>query len=304
MSRVGRSVDLITTTIAAPPFMKHSSDNTYISAVGKKSGSHKIEQRYAQDILDFNKDGGTWIYWPVVGREVLVNFDLTLVLADNPELLESTCVTRGNGTFTSRNGFLLDAHYVSDKLPACSVCFSQLINEPLSWYKEQCGECANYDYCCLHAEELLKVEPPTGYPTDSPHLHNGCLFMRCSDFKDMRTDCKTAFDNVLIGNWSHCTAEVFLGTYGINGKTTAHLLENADNFKMYRQKDKIKESNPSQYQYYVDDYANFPKRYIFPKLCHLWYPPYHIDMFVDEPMHLLPEGAVSIGQNCANKLLN
>ena len=57
MSRVGRSVDLLTTTIGAPVWLNHSSETTYISAVGKKSGDIGLEQGYASDTIKFNNNG-------------------------------------------------------------------------------------------------------------------------------------------------------------------------------------------------------------------------------------------------------
>jgi hypothetical protein len=96
MNRIGRSVDLLSTTIGAPSQMKHSSDTTYISAIGRKTDSLEMEQMYSSDILSFNEGGGTWIYWHELRCEVLCTFYLTLVIADNPELHEVAywCISR------------------------------------------------------------------------------------------------------------------------------------------------------------------------------------------------------------------
>ena len=120
----------------------------------------------------------------------------------------------------------------------------------------------------------------------------GKLHVRRIALTELKEDCKLAFDKVVAESWSLSVADVFLHSCGVNQKSRDHVLNNAERLLIWNNREDLKASSHEQYVFHITEFALHPEKYQFPTVCAMWEAPFTMDMFIDEPMHLLPEGAV------------
>ena len=98
-------------------------------------------------------------------------------LGDSPEKYTISHITRGNGTYTSRWGHLIDIRNVYLLIPSCAHCRSEnFLNckNALCNLSYSCKKCMNWEFYGDN-ENLLLFEPPNKYPMDCDKLHNNKL---------------------------------------------------------------------------------------------------------------------------------
>ena len=112
---------ILTVSIMKPKLTGFPSENTFVLSIGKKGDDHCIiEDKLASDIEKFNSDNKKWSITRNSSKKKRVRIYVYVCLGDSPEKYTISHITRGNGTYTSRWGHLIDIWNIYFSIPSCT----------------------------------------------------------------------------------------------------------------------------------------------------------------------------------------
>ena len=152
-------------------------------------------------------------------------------LGDSPEKYSISHITRGNGTYTSRWGHLIDIKNVYLLIPSCHQCRSEnFLNckDALCNLSYSCKTCMNWEFYGDN-ENLLLFGPPNKYPMDCDKLHNNKLRPQMVTSELLLKVCKTTHEKVSKGYWSSSEGDAYLKVHGLNDDLRQNIIECAEN---------------------------------------------------------------------------
>ena len=263
---------------------------TYLIALGTKGKDHReVEKLILDEMNQIDGSSNSIFFSKRLGRSVPVKIHLYARLGDNPERHDVNSIVRGNGTWTSRWGYLCNPHENLQAVPACSNCFQNNLTKVNEWNKLICYECVNWDFG-NDTLGLLHSTPPKYFPMDAPVLVGGKIPSREYQFTDTIQACELTFVKVSEGKWSSKQGSVFLEVHGVRDYLINEIITNADNSFMWKNREKIQILSEDQYVMLLDEHASSPSNFLLPPLPPTWYPPYSRSKFIDAIMHLLSLG--------------
>ena len=209
-----------------------------------------------------------------------------MCLGDSPEKYTISHITRGNGTYTSRWGHLIDIKKVYLLIPSCAHCRSEnFLNckNAVCNSLYSCKTCMNWEFYGDN-KNLLLFEPPNKYPMDCDKLHNNKLQPQMLTSELLLKVCKTTHEKVSKGYWSISEGDAYLKVHGLNDDLRQNIIECAENMFLMSNLEGMETKHRT---YILSDQQKNPEKYQRYPLPRVWSPPMGIELFADAPMHLL-----------------
>ena len=285
-AKKGRNKIWVFTMSLASHTSKNCSSNTYVVAFGPKGDVHDcIFKKFAEDIKEINGPN-KWFYSKEMKAMIQVHIDVIAFLADSPEFHDMKHLCRGNGTYTSVRGYLLETKAVWDKIVACNDCFSALMKPNNVWKNKKCTKCV-----CWNVGNdkygILSFDPPKKFPeVGSNWLDNGKLNCRKISNNQLKASFDLAHDNYIRGIWSYDNADTYLKVSGIKESIREELLEHADNIICLNKINSMQSSGENT-DYVLEDYRNNPENYQKCEYPPTWDDLYDVSLQIVAPMHTL-----------------
>ena len=278
---------ILTVSIMKPKSTGFSSENTFVLSLGKKGDDHRIiEDELASDIEKFNNDNTKWFFPRNCSKKKRVRIHVYACLGDSPEKYTISHITRGNGTYTSRWGHLIDIKRVHLHIPSCCRCREDNFlrcKDRIYKTSYSCKNCMNWEFYGDN-NNLLLFDPPKNYPADCDKLHNNKLSPQMLTSELLLKTCKHTHDKILLGYWSSSEGDSYLKAHGLNEDLRQNIVECAENMYLIANMDNMDTKFKT---YLMSDQQKNPSRYEPYPLPKVWSHPMGLELFVDAPMHLL-----------------
>jgi hypothetical protein len=122
------SIWIKTVTISPTIERLHSMAHTYPIALGYDTEDHEeVEEKFASELMQLRSGKVMDFYHGGVKKMVRVHLDLFCSLQDQPERRSANYIMLGGSKYTARWGLAGDFAAVASGIPACSVCWSNLL---------------------------------------------------------------------------------------------------------------------------------------------------------------------------------
>lgn len=224
-TKSNRGSGILISTITLLGGRKHEKSNTYILGVGKKGDTHQQFERIVQtDIEDINNDN-TGMYSTQLEGWIKPKIILVAYLADSPERHTLCGLTRGNGNFTLRWGYVFDKRHILSSLPSCEKCLKKLMKGNMAT-DIICKKCLNWDVSDV-SHELTDFPPPEFYPSDTGDVTKGKIKTKIVSFSNLKEVCRLTHETIKSGCWLETNADVYLTVHGINPDLIFAIIERA-----------------------------------------------------------------------------
>ena len=295
-SNKGNSVWIFTVTIYCKSISSHSNENTYVVSMGLKNDDHDpIEKRFINDLNRINNDNSQTFYKKGSKGCFSVRVHLVASLCDLPERYNRCCITRGNGSHTSRWGYLCDVKKLENHLAPCNVCALKLRSsvsmKPTNIFSTTCDKCTSWS---MKNNVLLSTTVPDKLKDSNTNSDNQ-LGVRTSDFTTLKNAFKFCYEKMKNGEWSSSESSLYMSMYGINPKLQTSLINNAENEYNFKQIfDLPKNESNTLFNKILENRSVHPHMYNIPDIPPSWNFPHGITSFIDAPMHLIFLGCVKL----------
>ena len=276
----GNGIWISTVTLLSSIEKNESVYNTYILAIGSKGGDHNlVEYQFQSDLKSIN-DHKVMFYSKYENKKVKVTVSMVAYLADSPERHTLCSLTRGNGNYTLRWGYLFDKRYIIDCLPACNKCLSAM-KKGISACNIHCKKCLNWDISNTN-HKLTYFPSPENYPDDLNDLRNGKLQSKKITFLQLKEVCALTHEKIKKGKWKSKQANSYMQVNGINEILREAIINDADEVYVMTQDGEFHEDK-------LNGLPGEVKRNLFEKkiLPAIWDIQEGITSMPDVPMHLL-----------------
>ena len=280
------SLWVLTCTISPPKHRTHTSENTYIVAMGPKNASHEVVWRRLQQ--DLKHLSGSFsgkrpsFYHSGLKKNILVHAEIHCILQDSPERRSCNYVSAGNGQFTALWGRSINLLAIAGVVPSCEKCLSNRIN---GVPREKCLLCLDWDL--ISPNILMQFPAPTDYP-EAEILENGKLNPRTITYESLCDAASKSHKNVEDGTWKPKNAKAYLSVAGWNGNGKDKIIEHAVNALKWKEAINKRETNNEAYvamlQCYTQDKAHF-EPWAMPSI--MAGGSIGMNLFVETPMHIL-----------------
>ena len=279
------SLWVLTCTISPPKHRTHTSENTYVIAMGPKNASHEVVWRRLQHDLKHLSGSFTGerpsFYHSVLKRNIHVHADIHCILQDSPERRSCNYVSAGNGQFTALWGRSMNLLAIAKVVPSCENCLSNRIN---GVPRQKCLLCLDWDL--ITPNKLMHFPPPTDYPS-TEILEEGKLNPCVITYESLRAAADKAHKNVVDQTWKPKHAKAYLSVAGWNGHGKDNIIEHAVNALKLNEAINKRETNNEAYvtmhQCYTQDKAHF-EPWPMPSIMS---GTMGMNLFVETPMHIL-----------------
>ena len=278
---------ILTVSIVKPKMTGQHSENTFTLSMGKKGEDHQIvEDQFASDLEKFNNNNLNWYLPKNSTKKKKVRLYVFACLGDSPEKYTVSHITRGNGTYTSRWGHLIDIKSVQDVIPSCKDCRKLNIlqcGEVYCGETYSCRHCVNWDF---YKDEynLLLFDPPNKFPKGCSNSHSNKLAPQKITSRLLLSVCENSHTKISEGIWSRLEGDAYLKAHGINIDLRQNIIECAENIYLLS---KLNTLEHRYQKYLTSDKERNPNKYIQHPLPKVWFSPTGVELFVDAPMHLL-----------------
>ena len=279
------SLWVLTCTISPPKHRTHTSENTYIIAMGPKNANHEVVwHRLQHDLKDLS---GSFtgerpsFYHSGLKRNIHVHAEIHCILQDSPERRSCNYVSAGNGQFTALWGRSMNLLAIAKVVPSCETCMSSRIN---GLPREECQICLDWDL--ISPNKLMKFLPPNDYPC-CEILDDGKLNPSVITYESLRTAADKSHNKIVAQEWKPKCAKAYLSVAGWNGQGKDKIIEHAVNALKWKQAIDKRETNNEAYiaihECYIQDNAYFEPWPMPSIMCGTM----GMNLFVETPMHIL-----------------
>ena len=210
-------------------------------------------------------------------------------LADSPERHSLCSLTRGNGNYTLRWGYLFDKRLLVDVLPACNKCLS-VMKSGASICDIHCKKCLNWNIATAD-NDLMYFSLPEHYPTDLGDMRRRKISSKKVTFQGLKEACALTCYKIKKGEWNSKQANSYLSVNGINGTLREAIMNDADNTSHTTQANECHEDE-------CDGMPVEAEKHVLPPI---WDIPEGISSMPDVPMHLL---FLNVTKNSVNLILD
>ena len=249
-----------TVTIATPHARIHSTDNTYVIAIGRKGTSHEeVERLFANELktLVGNSDANMF-YCGKIKRQVRVHFQLIASLQDSPERRGANCVSLGGSTYTAVWGMAMDLNAFSEGVPSCINCLNRRLAGRTGPTVTPCPYCVDWTFD--RDTGLLDFPPPKHYPQDQVPA-SGKLRPLNLSHESMKCASRIAHTKVKANEWQEKNAEAYLRVNGFNGESITGIVYHASKARNLEQAFFHRVTDPVTHGIIIEDYTRSPTKY-------------------------------------------
>lgn len=218
------SVYVKSITFARPPDSSFpSSCYTFPVCIGPSKASHyEVEKRLKVELESFKTTSPLIFFDGLSKSNKSVYLDLICSLQDQPERRSSCYLLMGNAKFCPRWGVSLNYYEMHDKIRSCSICVENLLKG--SNVMNECSKCVSWDD--NFSNDLLKFDPPKGYPSNCPFLTNdGKLRPKNITSNMLRGVVQCILNHLKTDSWTLKEAELCMNVHGINAEFSKQLLD-------------------------------------------------------------------------------
>ena len=283
-----------TVTFISETYNENRRNDTIPIAIGLKSESHDIVERYfVEEIKELSSGINNNFYCARLKKNICVHFEIIASLGDQPERRELNYLSGGNSKFGPRYLWSANVSSMSKYLPPCHKCFETLKNETSLLNKEHiCEKCLMWDTSELCM--MTEYDPPLDYPKDLIYDNSKLTPFELS-FEILNRVIQLASNKYENGLWSEKELRSYTSLHGINKLGSTKIIEHCDNKMAY----KVYENNVTNAdgKLVMCDYAKYPDKYSHWKGGPFWNSNLQLFQFVDVLMHLLFLGVTKSTKN-------
>lgn len=234
------SVWVFATTFAVPHSRLQTSDNTMLTALGRKGQDHQpVWDEWRKEYSQLsNPNNNYWFYYAPLGRNIRVCLQLLAIEQDCPERRSQLGMAGSNGATAARWRWSANVSQVWDKLGSCDACFERRVSGRNETMDTECesGVCA--DWNMNTSSHVLDYTPPSSYPPSMLLIEgeNNKLSPREQDLDILKNITDIAMEGYSDSEFTKTEAQTFMKDCGISEKEAKRATDavDDDNIDGYR----------------------------------------------------------------------
>ena len=273
-----------TVTFISETYNENRRNDTVPIAIGLKSDSHDIIERYFIDEINELSSGiNNMFYCSRMKKHVCVHFEIIASLGDQPERRELNYLTGGNSKFGARYLWSANIAAMCKYIPPCENCLQMLKNSPsLLKTEHSCDKCLMWDTSKLCA--MTEYDTPPDYPNDLLSKNRKLRPFEVT-FEILNRTIKFASEKFENGQWTEKELLSYTSSNNINKLGSQKIIDHCHNKMAYSLYEN--EVTTADRKLLMCDHAKNPEKYCHWKGGPFWKSNLQLSQFVDVLMHLL-----------------